>query len=153
MIGNADAQAHFANLCAHRTSPAMNWLEMTRNVTCCVLLLKPELSHIDAIQLGNERITNYTFWPTSSLNKYEPITLPVHKAHQTVVSLWGQRRLNNNLWISFTSDPAVFFVVCDVAIWSKMSLIAEHNFVEEMKISGDLVSNQFVERMVGMMFM
>ncbi|GFU60065.1 hypothetical protein TNCV_3312851 [Trichonephila clavipes] len=62
-------------------------------VTCCAVLLEPQLQNIMIVQFRNEKLVimalyrsslTVTLWPSSFLKKYGPMIPPAHKAPQTV---------------------------------------------------------------------
>ncbi|GFV71285.1 uncharacterized protein TNCV_406661 [Trichonephila clavipes] len=70
----------------------------TSCVTCCAVLLEPQLRDIMIVQYRNEKLVimalyrsplTVTLWPSSILKKYGPMISPAHKAHKT--ELWFQK--------------------------------------------------------------
>ncbi|GFV95351.1 hypothetical protein TNCV_4573531 [Trichonephila clavipes] len=74
-------------------------------VTCCAVLLEPQLLDIMIVQFRNEKLVimalyrsplTVTLWPSSFLKKYGPMIPPAHKAHQTMSGTIRKNKLDAN---------------------------------------------------------
>ncbi|GFY24136.1 hypothetical protein TNCV_1011891 [Trichonephila clavipes] len=87
-ILEANSQVQNVKLGGHQTCLSIDY--GTSCVTCCTVLLEPQLLDIMIVQFRNEKVSNHGSIPITIdcnvvvLKKYGPMIPPAHKAHQTV---------------------------------------------------------------------
>ncbi|GFU56058.1 hypothetical protein TNCV_3405221 [Trichonephila clavipes] len=102
----------------------------TSCVTCCAVLLEPQLLDIMIVQFRNEKVRNHGSIPitidcnvVAFLVFEEGFHQPIKRTKQSV--FLDVKCFDIHLWISFTPNAAVLFV--DVAIQPEVRFIAKQN--------------------------
>ncbi|GFT82029.1 adhesion G protein-coupled receptor B2 [Trichonephila clavipes] len=125
----------------------------TSCVTCCAVLLEPQLLDIMIVQFRNEKVNNHGSIPiTIDCNVVAFIVFeegfhqPIKRTKQSVfldVTVFRHTLVVRHLWISFTPNATVLFV--DVAIQPEVRFIAKQNSLMKIGNNGNLVLGPFDE--------
>ncbi|GFV07547.1 hypothetical protein TNCV_1701831, partial [Trichonephila clavipes] len=133
-ILEANSQVQNVKLGGHQTCLSINRLWHELCVTCCAVLLEPQLLDIMIVQFRNEKVSNHGSIPITidcnvvAFIVFEEGFPPAHKAHQTV-SFSGCNGVSTYTCGLASSNAAVLFV--DVAIQPEVRFIAKQNSAYE----------------------